>query len=505
LPRKPARGGFPTRSRQQAAAVSKATQTATLTGPRTTGHSWNVIKYLAGGGVPLEVQDRILVYAPLRRAAFVANSGAVNFLAGLQAGAADPAADPDGSLVEFLRRLEILDGGSEIQPITTFSGDPEPTTVTLFLTTACNLRCTYCYASAGDTPLRNMSMEVARRGIDFVARNAARKKSPSFEIAYHGGGEPSMNWPVLTGSFDYAKGLGAEMGLSVRAAAATNGVLSDARIDWILAHLEGVTISWDGMPSAHDAHRLTVLGQGSSGQVMHTIRRLDQARFDYGLRVTVTRDQIANLPDSVEFICSQFGTEYIQVEPAYQLGRWRGAPSAETDEYIAAYREAQARASRYGRRIRFSAARLGLLTNHFCGITQDSFCLSPDGNVSACYECFSEDNPQAGTFFYGKPDAGNGGYKFQLPVLNNLRHQAVQHRAYCQGCFAKWTCAGDCYHKSLTIHGEPEFAGSDRCHITRELTKDQILDKIASAGGLFWHEPAGAPESSRAAGKEMLL
>ncbi len=79
--------------------------------------------------IPLE-PGRYIVSAPLRRAAFIANESAVNFLADLQAGVFDQAADPDGSLVELLRQLEILDAGPEELPITIFGGDPEPTTVT---------------------------------------------------------------------------------------------------------------------------------------------------------------------------------------------------------------------------------------------------------------------------------------------------------------------------------------------------------------------------------------
>ncbi|MGH9845574.1 MAG: radical SAM protein, partial [Blastocatellia bacterium] len=459
--------------------------------------------------IPLH-DNRYIVYAPLRRAAFVANASVINLLADLKAGSFDqsnyPATDSDDSLVEFLRRLEILDAPPEQLPITEFSGDPEPTSVTLFLTTACNLRCTYCYASAGDTPTKYMPLEVARRGIDFVAANASKRGEPSFEIAYHGGGEPSVNWRVMTESFAYAKQKAAELGLEVRAGSATNGVMSDVQIEWTMANLESVSISFDGLPAAHDKHRLTVLGQGSSHLVMRTLRRFDEAGFPYGLRVTVTQDQIAGLPDSVEFICANFQPSRIQVEPSYQLGRWANAPTAETEDFIAAYREAQARAQLYGREIFFSAARLGALTNHFCGITQDTFALSPDGNVSACYEVFSEDNTWAKTFFYGRPDAANSGYKFNLPVLNNLRGQAVQHRDFCKGCFAKWTCAGDCYHKALTVNGVEEFQGSDRCHITRELTKDQILEKIAASGGIFWHEPPSSEcELHSARGKESLL
>ena len=455
--------------------------------------------------IPLD-GGRHLVYAPLRRAAFIGNARTVNFLADLQAGFFDEEADPDGSLVEFLRRLEILDAGPEDAPITIFGGDPEPTTVTLFLTTACNLRCTYCYAMAGDTPVRVMKLDVAKRGIDFVAENAKKKGLPRFEIAYHGGGEPTVNWRTLTGSLEYARERARALGLEVRASAATNGVLHERKIDWIIANLSGVSLSFDGLPEVHDRHRPTVSGEGSSEQVIRTIRRFEEADLPYGLRVTVTADQIARLPDSVEFICRSFvKATRIQVEPAYQIGRYEHAPTAETEGFIAAFREAQERAAGYGREIFFSAARIGSLTNHFCGVTQDNFCLSPDGNVSACYEAFSEDSEWADVFFYGRPDAENGGYRFDLERLGRLRGQGVQHRDYCRGCFAKWTCAGDCYHKSLTVNGDVEFAGSDRCNITRELTKDQILARIAASGGLFWHEPPPAAGEARAAGKEVLL
>jgi uncharacterized protein len=452
--------------------------------------------------IPLE-GDRIIIYAPLRQAAFVANRAVVNFLADLKEGVWDQAADPNGDLVEFLRQLEILDAGSESPPNTTFQGDPEPTLVTLFLTTACNLRCTYCYASAGDTPTTFMDMEVARRGIDFVAANAKKKGQPEFEIAYHGGGEPTVNWDVMKDSLAYAKSKGQELGLKVFATSATNGVLNEQQLDWVIANLDGASLSFDGLPEAHDRHRLTMLGQGSSERVMHTMRRFDAASFPYGLRVTVTADQIANLPASIEFICKSFSPKRIQVEPAYQLGRWRGAPSAETEEFVTKYREAQERAAALGRELTYSAARVGMLTNHFCGVTQDSFALSPEGNVSSCYEVFSEDHEWSPVFFYGQPDDRGAGYRFDLTKLNHLRNQAVQHRDYCQGCFAKWHCAGDCYHKSCSSTGSTEFKGSERCHITRELTKDQLLAKIAASGGLFWHE-LPAETDTRSMGKEIL-
>jgi len=441
--------------------------------------------------IPLEAADRFLIYAPLRRVAFVGNSACVNLLADLgDSAAAHSDATEHVELVEFLRRVKIIDSDPERLPITEFAGDPEPTALTLFLTTACNLRCAYCYASAGDMPARSMDLLTAKRGIDYVALNARKNNRKHFELTYHGGGEPTTHWKVLVASFEYAQQRADELGLRAEGFTATNGVLTDLQIDWVTRNLAGASVSFDGLPSAHDANRPTVLGQPSSGRVMRTLHRFDESGLPYGLRVTVTAGQIEALPESVAFVCSNFNPQRIQVEPTYKLGRGQRAPSADSAAFIRAFRSAAAVAASAGRELLFSAARVDVLTNHFCGVTQDTFALSPGGSVSACYEVFAEEDVLADRFFYGASDAAGSGFRFDLHVLDGLRSQAVQYRSFCECCFAKWHCAGDCYHKSLSVDDATPFAGTDRCHITRELTKDQLLARIAAAGGAFW---CGAP------------
>lgn len=433
----------------------------------------------------LPESDRYLVYAPLRRSAFIAHSEVVNFIADLREGCYDRELDRDGRLRDWLRWLGIVDGGTEPRPVTAYQGAPAPVSVTLFLTTGCNLRCTYCYASAGDARARSMPLTVAKQGIDFVSANAVSLGAPGFQVAFHGGGEPTLNWKVLTGAYDYAANRARDLGLACSVSTATNGVLNDSQIDWITAHLDSVSLSFDGDPEAQDRHRPTVNGKGSSQQVLHTISRFDAQGFPYGIRVTVTADQIRRLPSSIDFICRHARPRSIQVEPAYKMGRWRDAPSAETAEFIECFREAQTVARGYGRELIYSAARVGLLTNHFCGVSRDTFALSPDGNVSSCYEAFSEEGAHAAEFFYGRP-AGDGSYTFNIETLSRLRKLSVEHKPFCQGCFAKWHCAGDCHHNALALNETGEFAGSDRCHITRALTRDQILERIAAAGGVAW-------------------
>jgi len=427
--------------------------------------------------IPLQ-DEAHLIYAPLHGVAFAATTGLVSELHRVLAGAGG-----DESVVALaeetgLTRVPLL-------PVTQHGGDPSPTEVTLFLTTACNLRCTYCYASAGDAPATYMTMDVAKRGIDFVIDNALRIGAPFASVNFHGGGEPSVHWNLMTEAVAYARERAGD--LEIVAAAASNGVLTDRQIDWIIANLNGgVSLSFDGLPEAHDQHRRTVRGTGSSDQVIHTMRRFTDAGLPYGIRMTVTADQIPLLPDSVEFVLSNFTPTRLQVEPAYQLGRYTGKPDAETEEFIAAYRIAQERAARYGHEIYYSGARVGVLTNHFCGVSQDNFCLTPAGSVSSCYEAFSEENEFADVFLYGT--SGDNGFSFDMDALDRLRGLGVENRSFCDGCFAKWNCAGDCYHKALDANGRGEFAGSQRCHITRELVKDQLLARIAGSGGLMWSD-----------------
>jgi len=434
--------------------------------------------------IPLEEVGRYLVYAPLRKAAFVGNARVVNFLAALKDGKND-CAPVDSSMTEFLRQLEMLDAGPRQPPEDLLPGRHEPVSVTLFLTTVCNLRCTYCYAAAGDSPARFMPLETALRGVDFVVHNALKRQTGFFELNFHGGGEPTQNWHVLVGAHAYACRLAEKHALKFTSYLATNAVFSDAQAEWIVSNMQGASVSFDGLPQVHDAHRVTAAGKGSSERVIHTLRRFDEAGFPYGIRMTVTSEMIPHLPDSIEFICSHFCPNQIQAEPAYQIGRWAGAPSAETSAFVEAFRKAQSRAKKHGCEVTFSAARLGTLTNHFCGATQGLFAITPGGSVSACYEVFDETNPRAERFLYGKTNGE--AWHFNMETLAFLRGCSVDKRAYCEGCFARWTCGGDCLHKALAVGGEGEFSGTDRCNIIRELTKDQILSRIAEAGGVCWH------------------
>jgi len=437
--------------------------------------------------IPLD--GRYLVYAPLRQAAFVGNAALARLVGDLNEGRVGVADPTVASLVGFLRRLEMADAGHETRPLIRARGPVRPTTVTLFVTTACNLRCVYCYARAGERPAHAMSAEVARHGIDFVVANALELGRREVEVAYHGGGEPTTNWDTLVRSHEYARRRAEACGLTLRTMMATNGVLSEAQVDWVTRHITEACLSFDGLPQAQDANRPTTDGHGSSGPVLATLRRLDEARFAYSLRLTVTHETIPLLPAAVDYICRSFRPATIHVEPAYPMGRGEAWPSAETAAFVEAFRLAQREAWAHHQELRFSPVRVGYLSNHFCGVTQDNFCLLADDRVSSCFEAFSTDQEPAHRFIYGAYDPATRGYGFDPARTEQLRRQTVDRLESCRRCFARWTCAGDCLYRRWATMGEPDGEGApSRCRLTRELTRDQVLRRVALSGGLSWHE-----------------
>jgi uncharacterized protein len=437
--------------------------------------------------LPLE-EGRYLIYAPLQSSAFIGNSGVVRFLQSLQedAGILDHVPHQFENLIQLLVGLHILNSYPESLPLLVCEGPPQPVGVTLFLTTACNLRCRYCYAASGDSPAKFMSLETAKAGIDFAFRNAIDQGVKSVQVGFHGGGEPTVNWGVLSGSVRYAHELASGNGIRLETSLATNAVLSDEQISWMVENMTGASVSFDGLPVLHDRNRLTVAGGGTSERVMHAMHSFDAAAFSYGVRTTALADQIESLADGVEFIYSRFRPTGVQVEPVYPLGRGAAADSAETDAFIECFRQARTVAKQHGGDLLFSGARVGSPSNHFCHATVDGFCLTPSGGVTSCYEAFSEDSPLALRFFYGHPGLVPGSFEFDEAVLSSLRSLGVENRAFCRECFAKWTCAGDCVYKVLSACGDGELAGSGRCHIIRELTRDLILERVADSGGLVW-------------------
>lgn len=279
--------------------------------------------------------------------------------------------------------------------------------------------------------------------------------------------------------------------MEVYATAATNGVFSEAKRKWIIRNLQGISLSLDGLPEVHDEQRPLKSGGPSSKAVFQTVEVFERANFPYGIRMTVTAFTVKKVPDSVRYLLDHAHPKQIQIEPVYMLGRGRDNNlDIDPEAFATAFLHAKRIAGEQGIELYYSAARINVITNRFCRSCGEGFNLSPSGNVSACYEVCDEKMDYSEEFFFGYYDTSLNRYIFDEEKIQRLRNRTVEKIPWCQGCFCKWHCAGDCHYKARHAMADGEFVGDHRCEITRSITLAQILQKINESGGVFWAENA---------------
>ena len=448
--------------------------------------------------------DRYLVYAPLHGLAFVGNGALVERVR-RRAEAPGPAMNgradaaegefPEKDPASLLAGLERLGLFQEAAPP---ADDPAAAaggydTAVLFLTNRCNLRCVYCYADGGELPAEDMPWPIARAAVDRVLADVARDGRTGMTLAFHGGGEPSLNRPVLTRAVARARAGAGRLGVPLQVTGAFNGCWPSRVREYILRNFTELSISFDGTPAVQDAQRPGAGGRGSYRRAARTLEALDAAGFRYGIRMTVTRGSVASLAESVAHIAARFRPHTIQAEPAFATGRARRSPAAldEPDEFLRQFAAAWDVAAARGIRLFYSGARPELLTRRFCLAPCRALVVTPAGDVSACFEVYGRRHPLSRAFLVGRWD-GAGDFRLDPAAVRRHRRRSVLQSRVCDGCFCRWHCAGDCAVKEGR-GGRRLPAGEFplRCRVNQELTKFLILKQIQSSGRPVWLRPGG--------------
>ena len=357
-----------------------------------------------------------------------------------------------------------------------------PTVAVCLLTTDCNFRCVYCYASGGEKPLQELPLELGQRAIDTACQNALDAGEEYFSVSFHGGGEPTLareNFRLLV---DYARSKELPCEISV----ASNGYWSRNLTDWILNHIDNVSLSFDGPPALQNRQRPLVSGKGSFPVVMRTIREMDQRSFPYGIRMTVTDDGIDDLVPAVEYLCNETECRVFQVEPAFDHGRAHSRQLAlgRTERFATEFMKAYDLAFDSGRHLYYSGARPWALTNRFCQAIDRALIVAPDGGLTACYEVYGQEHPLAPSFFFGRLSATD--MTLEPGVRERLQGQIAERRGLCEGCFCYWHCAGDCPPKTLSTDHSGHLNFGPRCDLNRTITKALLLRYLVIGGGI-WH------------------
>lgn len=446
---------------------------------------------LAGDLFVIPDGDRFLLYAPSTMGVASVNAAAARRLNQVKQGRSTFDTFAAAFLAE-LTEAGILTSREEACRRASFPQKDEydPDGITLFLTTRCTLACSYCYAGGSDRS-STMSWQTARAGLDWMFRHAAARGRDQVSVMFHGGGEVTIAWRLLQQCVDYARAEAAARGIGLTTSAGLNGVMTGPLLEWVIANIDNATISLDGLPEVHNAQRPLVNGKGSFDVIAAALRRMDEAGYQYGLRATVTRLGLSKLVESVEFMCRSFEARVVHLEPVFESGR--ACPDdlkpPDPHEFIREFRAAREIARAHGRELKYSGARFGTVTNKFCQTSDDLLALTPEGLVSACYEIGEPDDPRADAFLYGRLNGETRDLEIDMGRLALLRTLTVEHKSSCDGCFCRWSCAGECAAK-LALEGSAwDASKSPRCIINRALTLDQMKEYLECGGGLSAPQP----------------
>lgn len=169
-----------------------------------------------------------------------------------------------------------------------FSADKKPVIV-WNITSACNLRCVHCYASAGKA-----SGELStRQGIELIA-TLADYGAP---VALFSGGEPTLreDLPTL---------IDAAVKSGMRAVISTNGTLitRDMAMRFADLGLSYIGVSLDGMEEVND--RFRGVG-GAFAQAMNGIYNAMREGIKVGLRFTMNRRNVDEIPEIFDLMASE--------------------------------------------------------------------------------------------------------------------------------------------------------------------------------------------------------
>jgi 12,18-didecarboxysiroheme deacetylase len=162
-----------------------------------------------------------------------------------------------------------------------FSADKKPVVV-WNMTRRCNLKCIHCYSNSADIDYPDeLTTEEAKKMIDDLAAFG----SP---VLLFSGGEPLMRKDLLELA-KYATDKG------MRAVISTNGTLitKDIAAELKKIGLSYVGVSLDGLQPTHDRFRGR---KGAFEKAMEGIRNCREAGIKVGLRFTVNRHNVADVP-----------------------------------------------------------------------------------------------------------------------------------------------------------------------------------------------------------------
>lgn len=193
--------------------------------------------------------------------------------------------------------------------------------------------CTYCYEC--NKMVRSTSYDVLDGIVNFIVEKQRSCSDKTVSIVTHGG-EPLIEFDKIQ---YFIKRLNEKV-KNVQYIITTNAtLLTDLMIDFLSQHYSEISVSIDGIQSAHDANRVFANKKGSYAVVVEKAKKLLEKRSDVKARMTINPQTASTLYESVKHLLDLGFTTIVPVIDTFCNDWTENDIVAFTDTYVIGHQQ----------------------------------------------------------------------------------------------------------------------------------------------------------------------
>jgi uncharacterized protein len=352
---------------------------------------------------------------------------------------------------------------------------PTPQSLSLNVSSSCNLSCSYCYAARGSfngAQSNPMTWEVAQGAIDRLILEASSLSPITIGFL---GGEPFLNRRLIHRVVEYAVDEARSRQLDVRFSVTTNGtLLNEDDLALIRNNPFAVTVSIDGGSRVQNQQRPAAnSAKASFDQLITATGQLlrNPGRARVSARATVMRGEFS-MRERFDDIAA-LGYNEVGFAPLRSSGDGASLGDDDWPRYLEAMIEVakpELNRARQGSSIRLTNLAVALKQIHRgasspypCGAGGGYFSVSASGEWYACHRAIGDSH-----FRLGDKDGLSPSLRKSFLIARHVHSQAA-----CRTCWARYLCSGGCHQEASSrsdsscgfIRGWLDFCLTSYCEL----------------------------------------
>ncbi|MBP5585619.1 MAG: radical SAM protein [Lentisphaeria bacterium] len=311
------------------------------------------------------------------------------------------------------------------------------TSISILPTHRCNFSCSYCYSACGRSST-TLSFSDIQCAVDYFLATR-RDKTRRLHLTVLGGGEPLIVPELTLEAIRYALSASDAQGFRMNAELVTNGSLVNESIcETLCRYPVSVGVSFELIPEIQRKQR----GDGVE-TVRNNISMLNKYRIPTVIQSTITPDNVSRMGEMYELLKNDFPwVKSALFEPAVSRELFPDEKAlgdfyrVYLDEFFNVKKQAEADGVRISNR-----SLLSLNKQSYRGCA-GRFCLTPQKKISICFCTSSPEEKRFPSMCYG--EIRDGQVVVDEEKFRSIMHDGDNLGDPCNGCFARWNCAGGC-------------------------------------------------------------